>query len=43
MLKPLRIHDTCGNFNLHALPAIIAALTGFVFAASSVFENYKLE
>jgi hypothetical protein len=39
----LKLQDTCHNFSLHGVPAIIAALISAIFAAASVLEEVKQE
>lgn len=38
--KRLKVHDTCGVHNLHALPGIVAAIGGAIAAAMAKEEAY---
>ncbi|XP_014789062.1 ammonium transporter Rh type A [Octopus bimaculoides] len=40
LLKKLKIHDTGGVNNLHALPGIVSGLAGCVFAVLATEESY---
>ena len=37
----LKIHDTCGVLSLHAIPGLIAAILGAIFAACASFNDYN--
>lgn len=37
----LKIHDTCGVLSLHAIPGLIAAILGAIFAACANFNDYN--
>ena len=41
--KRLKVHDTCGVHNLHALPGIVAAIGGAIAAAMAKEEAYGKE
>ena len=47
-LKPflnrvLKVHDTCGVFSLHAIPGLIAALLGAIFACCANYTEYNTD
>jgi ammonium transporter Rh len=41
LFNTLRIHDSCGNFNLHGIPALLSGLFSVIFAMSNVLEVAK--
>lgn len=43
MEKHLKIQDTCGIHNLHAMPGVIGGIVGAITAASASIEVYGHE
>ena len=39
----MNLHDTCGNFNIHGVPGIQAAILSAIFAVAKTIESYKQE
>lgn len=43
MEKHLKIQDTCGIHNLHAMPGVVGGIVGAITAASASVEVYGHE
>lgn len=43
MEKYLKIHDTCGIHNLHAMPGVIGGIVGAITAAAASEDVYGKE
>lgn len=43
MEKRLKIQDTCGIHNLHAMPGVVGGIVGAITAASASIEVYGHE